>query len=186
MSHLVSLAQVASLCCGDLLYNPVRRKVTVLDLQRMNHQPRYGHSTKVVVDAYENNRQWEHGQEGLIVWIKTETKTYNNAEEVWEVSCSSLAAGPSLEEVTETLAQTRWQDYEHIRTQVFSVILPSMHHGTPELPDDRCSHLWKENPALINLEVKICGNIGNTVSTPALYNMQTWLLTLSKIFWLYF
>lgn len=38
MSHLVSLAQGAFPCCGDLLCSPARRKVTGLYSQTMSNQ----------------------------------------------------------------------------------------------------------------------------------------------------
>lgn len=78
----------------------------MLDSQTMSNQANML-TAKVTVNAYENNRQQRHDHGGLTVWIKTETKTYNNAEEIGEVSGSPFAAGPSLEKARDTLTLTR-------------------------------------------------------------------------------
>lgn len=85
---------------------PCEERVTVLDSQTMSNQANML-TAKVTVNAYENNRQQRHDHGGLTVWIKTETKTYNNAEEIGEVSSSSFAAWPSLEKARDTLTLTR-------------------------------------------------------------------------------
>lgn len=102
MSHLVSPARGASPCCGALLCSPGEEEVSASDQQTLSAQADTT-TAKVAVNADENNRQWKRDLRGLEVWIKTKSKTYNNAEEVRKVGSSSLAAGPSLEKVRQTL-----------------------------------------------------------------------------------
>lgn len=54
---------------------------------------------KAGVDAFESNRKWRQEHGGLMVRVKGHPRTYSNAEKVGEVSCSSFAAGPSLQKV---------------------------------------------------------------------------------------
>lgn len=53
--------------------------------------------TKVTINTYETEDNGGGNESEEIGWFKqNKKKTYSNAKEVWEVSSSSFAAGPSL------------------------------------------------------------------------------------------
>lgn len=83
---------------------PCEEKVTVLDSHKIKAQAVLA-MAKVPVNNYETTDNRDITMENRAEkTTKVKQRTYNNAEEVWEVSSSSLAAGPSLKEITETLA----------------------------------------------------------------------------------
>lgn len=61
---------------------PCQEKSHWVVLTNNEQSGQYSHSKNVAVNAYENNRQWRLNPEESRVWIKTERKTYSNAEEV--------------------------------------------------------------------------------------------------------
>lgn len=71
-----------SLLCGPFV-QPCEKKVIVVGFTNNEQSGQYVYSkgdSRCLSD--ENNRQQRHDHGGLTVWIKRETKTYNNAEEI--------------------------------------------------------------------------------------------------------
>lgn len=95
--------------------------------------------TEVTIDTYETEHNGGGTERAEIGWLKQKQKTYSNAKEVWEVSSSSLAAGPSLK-------KDRHIKFKQILNSVscghsLYAFLPSKHRGTPGPRGERCNHL---------------------------------------------